>query len=178
MSAGAWMMLLTTVLALGALLFVIWSLIRSIMTERSGERSVWREFGLGLALTTLFFTTWIAQGIAEWQTFTDEQLEHGQAVTAGDFFSHFAQSTLENWQSEFLQLFAFVVLAAMYIHKGSSESKDGTEKLEASLRRIEERLGTVPSDAPQEKAESWKLPDTSLKVADDVARTGGAEPGS
>jgi hypothetical protein len=46
-----------------------------------------------------------------------------------------AQSTLENWPSEFLQLFAFVVLAALYIHKRSSESKDGTEKLEASLRR-------------------------------------------
>ena len=67
------MMLVAIALALAALLFVIWSLIRSILTERSGGRSVWREFGLGLALTTLFFATWIAQGIAEWQVFTDEQ---------------------------------------------------------------------------------------------------------
>ena len=160
------MMVLATALALGALLFVIWTLTRSIINERSGERSVWREFGLGLGLAILFFVTWIAHGIAEWQTFTDEQLEHGEAVTAGDFFTHFAQSTLENWQSEFLQLFAFVVLASLYIHKGSSESKDGTEKIEASLRRIEERLGTVPRDAPAEPTESWKLPDTPLKLAD------------
>jgi hypothetical protein len=163
------MMVVATVLALAALLFVIWSLIRSIMTERTGERSVWREFGLGLALTTLFFATWIAQAIAEWQVYTDDQLEHGEPVKAGDFFSHFAQSTLENWQSEFLQLFAFVVLAALYIHKGSGESKDGTDKMEASLRRIEEHLGTVPPDAPQETAESWKLPDTQLKLADAAA---------
>src|SRR4051794_32182376 len=156
MSAGAWMMLLATLLALGALGFVMWSLIRSIITERSGERSVWREFGLGLALTTLFFVTWIAHGIAEWQVFTDEQLQQGERVTAGDFFSHFAQSTLENWQSEFLQLFAFVVLAALYIHKGSAESKDSDEKVEASLRRIEEHLGTVPKDAPKVNSESWK----------------------
>jgi hypothetical protein len=164
MSAGAWAMLVAILLALGALGFVIASMIRGIIVERSGERSVFREFGLSLALAALFFGTWLAQGIAEWQTFTDEQLAHGQAVTAGDFVAEFAQSTLENWQSEFLQLFAFVVLAALYIHKGSGESKDGTEKLEASLRRIEERLGTLPNDAPKKKAESWKLPETSLDV--------------
>ena len=164
MSSGAWLMVVATVLALGALLFVIWSLIRSIINERSGERSVWREFGLGLALTCLFFATWIGQAIAEWQTFTDEQREHGQAVTAGDFFARFAQSTLENWQSEFLQLFAFVVLAALYIHKGSAESKDSDDKMEASLRRIEEHLGTLPEDAPKQKSQSWELPDTPLQL--------------
>jgi hypothetical protein len=172
MSSGAWMMALASLLAVGALLFVIGSLIRSIVVERSGERSVWREFGLGLVLATLFFATWIGHGIAEWQTYTDAQREHGEAITGGDFFSEFAQSTLENWQSEFLQLFAFVVLAALYIHKGSSESKDGEEKLEAALRRIETHLGTLPSDAPSEDGEQWKLPDTPLKAQDD-RRSGG-----
>jgi hypothetical protein len=166
------MMALASLLAVGALLFVIGSLIRSIVVERSGERSVWREFGLGLVLATLFFATWIGHGIAEWQTYTDAQREHGEAITGGDFFSEFAQSTLENWQSEFLQLFAFVVLAALYIHKGSSESKDGEEKLEAALRRIETHLGTLPSDAPSEDGEQWKLPDTPLKAQDD-RRSGG-----
>src|SRR4051812_35312223 len=164
MSAGAWMMALATVLALGALLVVIYSLVRSIMVERTRGRSVWREFGLGLALTMLFFATWVAQGIAEWQVFTDEQYAHHEAVTIGDFFSQFAQSTLENWQSEFLQLFAFVVLSALYIHKGSAESKDSDEKLEASLRRIEERLGTLPDSAPKDPADVWKLPDTPLEL--------------
>jgi hypothetical protein len=157
-------MVLATALALGALLFVIWSLIRSIMTERSGQRSIWREFGLGLGLAIVFFASWIGHVIAQWQTFTDEQRVHGQPITAGDFFAEFAQSTLENWQSEFLQLFAFVVLAALFIHKGSAESKDGTEKIEASLRRIEENLGTLPADAPTSKSESWKLPDTQLEL--------------
>jgi hypothetical protein len=165
MSAGAWAMVVATVLALAALLFVIGTMIRSIVIERSGERPLWREFGLSLALTCLFFATWVGQGIAEWQVFTDEQRAHAEAVNAGDFFAAFAQSTLENWQSEFLQLFAFVVLAAMYIHKGSGESKDGTEKIEASLRRIEEHLGILPDGAPREKLESWKLPDTPLELS-------------
>jgi hypothetical protein len=163
MSAGAWMMVVATVIALGALLFVMFSLVRSIIAHRS-EHGLWREFGLGLSLMILFFATWTAQAITEWQVYTDEQLAHGETTALGDFIAEFAQSTLENWQSEFLQLFAFVVLAALYIHKGSAESKDSDEKTEASLRRIEEHLGTLPSDAPKKKSESWQLPDTPLKM--------------
>jgi hypothetical protein len=175
MSIGAWMMTLAIALGLGALGFLIYSTARSIVVERSGERSVWREFGLGLSLMMLFFVTWIAHGIAEWQTYTDQQREHGQTVEVGGFVSEFGQSTLENWQSEFLQLFAFVVLAAMFIHKGSAESKDGDEKVEASLRRIEERLGTLPDDTPSGD-NFWKLPDTPLKATDPSSPAGRGVP--
>lgn len=167
-------MLLATVLGLGALTFLVGTLVRSIRVHRSGERSLWREFGLGLALVALFFATWIAHGISEWQTYTDQQGEHGEPVKAGDFLSEFGQSTLENWQSEFLQLFAFVTLAALYIHKGSSESKDSEENIEAALRRIEEKLGTLPSGAPG-GSESWKLPDTPLQ-SHDAAIAGASGP--
>lgn len=44
-------------LSLGALGFVMYTLVRSIIDQRSGERSVWREFGLGLSLMMLFFMT-------------------------------------------------------------------------------------------------------------------------
>jgi hypothetical protein len=166
MSTGAWMMLVVIVITVGTLLFLIAATMRSIRDERSPHRSVWREFGLSLALMIMFFATWVAHCISEWQVFTDEQLEHGQDPEIGDFVSQFAQSTLENWQSEFLQLFTFVTLAALYIHKGSAESKDGTEKMEASLRRIEQQLGTLPPSAPTESGEEWKLPDTPLESVD------------
>jgi hypothetical protein len=170
MGTGALMMTVAIALGLGALAFLIFTTVKSIVNERSGERSMWREFGLGLALVALFFGTWLAHGIAEWQTYTDQQHEHGQAVTVGDFVNEFGQSTLENWQSEFLQLFAFVVLAAVYIHKGSAESKDSEEKIEAALRRIEEHLGTLPGDAAGGD-EAWTLPDTPLRAHDEsVAR--------
>jgi Domain of unknown function (DUF6766) len=163
MSPGAWMMLLALVLALGSLGVVVYALVRSILNERTGARSLWREFGLGLVLMLLFFGSWFAHGIAEWQVFTDEQREHGQPVEIGDFVSSFGQSTLENWQSEFLQLFAFVALSAMFIHRGSAESKDTDEKIEASLRRIEEHLGTLPPHS-RDEGDGWKLPDTSQEV--------------
>jgi hypothetical protein len=164
MSAGAVMMVVVAVLALGTLSFLIAATARTIQNQRSRGRPVWREFSLGLVLMLLFFGTWIGQGITQWQVFTDEQREHGQSVGVGDFLAHFGQSTLENWQSEFLQLFSFVVLAALYIHKGSAESKDSDEKMEASLRRIEEHLGTLPADAPKDGQEAWKLPDTPIDI--------------
>ena len=58
MSTGAWAMLVVTVLALGVLVLLMFTTIKSILNERSGDRSVWREFGLGLSLMVLFFVTW------------------------------------------------------------------------------------------------------------------------
>ena len=102
MDEGALMMGVAGVLAIGSLLWVIFALVRSIRDEKSGKRSIWREFGLGLSLMTLFFATWIGHGIAEWQSYTDQQREHNQEVEVGDFVNEFSTATLENWQSEFL----------------------------------------------------------------------------
>ncbi|HZM30370.1 MAG TPA: DUF6766 family protein [Acidimicrobiales bacterium] len=178
MSPGAWMMLLAAVVALASLLVVVFALVRSIRNHHTPGRSVWREFGLGLALMLLFFGTWVAHAIAEWQTYTDEQQAHGESTSAGDFVSAFAQSTLENWQSEFLQLFAFVALSALFIHKGSAESKDTDEKIEASLRRIEERLGTLPPEVSRDDPHGWELPHTALDVEIPAPVTSGPRPPS
>lgn len=166
MSSGAWMMTVVVLITLGTLVVLMFALVRSISNERTDGRSVWREFSLGLTLMVLFFATWVAHLVAEWQVFTDEQTTHGTEPEIGDFVARFAQSTLENWQSEFLQLFSFVILAALYIHKGSAESKDGEENIEASLRRIEEHLGTLPASAPSEPGKEWKLPATPLEAHD------------
>ena len=163
-------MLLVTGLALAALVLLMVSTVRSIVTHRTKGRSIWREFGLSLTLMALFFGTWAAHAISEWQVYTDQQRQFGESTELGDFFAEFAQSTMENWQSEFLQLFSFVVLAALFIHKGSAESKDSDEKIEAALRRIEERLGTLPGTAPSSDSEDWKLPDTSLEANDRPTR--------
>jgi hypothetical protein len=151
---------LTLAIALAglSLLWVLWAMVRGIRDERSPGRSVWRDFSLGLSLMVLFFVTWIAHGLAEWDRYKQDAEEHKQPVAARDFLVEFSGSTLENWQSEFLQLFAFVTLAGLYIHKGSAESKDSEEKLEAALRRIEEKLGSLPKDAPKGD-EAWKLPE-------------------
>jgi hypothetical protein len=124
-----------------------------------------RDRSLGLFFVSMFLASWIAQLVVEWQVFADVQRAHGHRALfwSADFWETFGQSTLENWQSEFLQLFAFVALSALFIHRGSAESKDADEKIEASLRRIEEHLGTLPPH-PQDEGDGWKLPDTPQQV--------------
>jgi hypothetical protein len=127
---------------LATVAWLVGSMVRSIVDERrsSGVRGIWKNFGLSIAFCILFFGSWLGQGIAEWQTFVDQQQAHGEQATIGDFTAEFTQSTLENWQSEFLQLFSFVVMSALLIHRGSAESKDGDERMEAALKRIEAKL--------------------------------------
>jgi hypothetical protein len=57
-----------------------------------------------------------------------------------EFRFRFSQSTFENWQSEFLRLFSFVVLAAVLIHHGSAGSKDGTDRIEQRVSEIHSML--------------------------------------
>jgi len=170
MSAGGWLMAAVLVVIAAVLVLLFAAMLRSIRDERNPGRSTWREFGLSIVLGLLFLSTWAGHFISEWQTYTDDQRSHGESTSYGDFVSQFMQSTLENWQSEFLQLFSFVVLAALYIHKGSGESKDGTENIEAALRRIEEHLGSLPPSAPSESGRRWKLPETPLEIEDEQRR--------
>ena len=118
----------TSLVLVGTSAFLFGMLVRSIVQERrrSGVRRLWRNFGLSLTFAILFLVSWAAQGLAEWSSFAHEQAAHGQVAHLSDFWVEFGQSTLENWQSEFLQLFSFVVVSAVLIHHGSSESKDGT----------------------------------------------------
>jgi heme A synthase len=124
-------------------IYLIGSMWWSIRAERRKHpQKTWQSFGLSLAFCILFLTSWVAHGAAEWQVFTDEQRDHNRPVTVGDFTAEFAQSTLENWQSEFLQLFSFVVMSALLIHRGSAESKDSDDRIEETLKRIEQKLET------------------------------------
>ena len=123
--------------------YLVGVLIWNIKTERRREniKRIWANFALSIVLCILFFVSWGGQAIAEWRAFAQEQRDHQATPTAGEFFIEFGQSTLENWQSEFLQLFSFVVLAAAYIHHGSGESKDTEQRMEELLKKIANKVG-------------------------------------
>jgi hypothetical protein len=133
---------ITLVTGLGIAVVLIATLVRAIREERrsAGLSRIWANFGLSISFFALFLISWIAQAVAEWGTFVQEERAHGGAPSLSDFFVQFGQSTFENWQSEFLQLFSFVVFSAVLIHHGSAESKDGEDRIEQAVRRIEKRL--------------------------------------
>jgi hypothetical protein len=144
-SSGSVGMIVVLLITVGVTAYLVGTLARSISREKSTTMKLWKNFGLSLGFCALFFVTWLAQGIAQWQSYTDEQRQHNERVEVGDFVAEFSQATLENWQSEFLQLFSFTIMAAVLIHKGSAESKDSDDRMEAALKRIEEKLGTEPA---------------------------------
>jgi hypothetical protein len=132
--------LIGIVLTAGSLLFLIGSMVRSIQNESRSGASVLKDFGLSISLLLLFLGSWVGHGLSQWDDYVQTQEEHQQPVEVSGYVTEFMQASLENWQSEFLQLFSFVVLAALYIHKGSAESKDGDEEIRAALKRIEKKL--------------------------------------
>ncbi len=101
---------------------------------------VFKDYGLSITLALLFLISWGAQTWFGWQHFVAEAQTHGEVASVGDYMWEWGESTFENWQSEFLQLLTFVVLTTFLIHKGSHESKDTDEAMQAQLDRIEEKL--------------------------------------
>jgi amino acid transporter len=122
--------------------YLIGSMIYSIRKEKRQEnlRKTWKNFALSIAFCALFLISWAAHGLAQWDSYRNEQRAHHEPVETVAFINDFSRATLENWQSEFLQLFSFVVLSALLIHHGSSESKDSDDRMEAILHRIEQKL--------------------------------------
>ena len=101
------------------------------------------NYGLAWVLLTLFLVSWVLQTWTGWREFEAEQREHQQSAQVfGDdgYVWTWAEATFENWQSEFLQLLTMVTLTSLLIFKGSAESKDSDDEMQAALSRIEHRL--------------------------------------
>ncbi|MEK6283763.1 MAG: DUF6766 family protein [Acidobacteriota bacterium] len=93
-----------------------------------------RNNGLSLVLFGLFFfTLLLGQSIVGGWEYNDDQRLHGRpAISYLEYLrtDHFLEATMENWESEFLQMFFFVVLTVFLYQKGSAESKKPDEKEE------------------------------------------------
>ncbi len=86
-----------------------------------------RNNGLTLVLLLLFGASIIGQWIAGWHVQVEDAHRHGEqalSLSAYSLSPEFLSSVFENWESEFLQMSAYVVLTAFLIQRGSAESKD------------------------------------------------------
>jgi hypothetical protein len=78
-------------------------------------------------LLFFFFIFWFGQSLAGHAVDNAERRAHHQITpTYWQYLQggHFWQATFENWESEFLQMSAYVVLTCFLFQKGSAESKD------------------------------------------------------
>lgn len=85
-----------------------------------------RDHSLSVAFLAIFLLALIGQSVAG-LAYTNEQLEQHQQPSVGYFefvtSSDFLVDVAENWQSEFLQFFLFILATVWLIQRGSPESK-------------------------------------------------------
>jgi hypothetical protein len=91
-----------------------------------------RRHGLSIVMLGLFFATFlVGQVITGRKEYNEEREKRGSTeVGYKDYLrsSHFAEATAENWESEFFQMFIFILATAYLYQKGSAESKDPDKK--------------------------------------------------
>jgi hypothetical protein len=126
-----------------------------------------RRWRSGYAWITLGFFVFslIGHWLFAWFSYTSDQLDHNQPIRVSEYLMQTTRDTLENWQSEFLQLLWQVGGLALLLHLGSPQSKEGSdrvERIDAILRRVhpegerivaelDRRFERQPDDPPQHR---------------------------
>ena len=101
----------------------------------------------------LFLLSIILHWIFGWQAFKQEQLEHHQPVVISQYVIEMMRDTMENWQSEFLQLIWQVCGLAFLFYVGSPQSKEGDDRKEEKLDHI---IKMLDPDNYNKLMKQWK----------------------
>ncbi|MDB6119166.1 MAG: hypothetical protein JWO08_2947 [Verrucomicrobiaceae bacterium] len=85
-------------------------------------KHIFRYHGLSIVLLLSFFGFWAGQAVVGHLEYNSDREERGlKALSVSEYLKspHFLEATMENWESEFLQMAAYVLLTACLFQKGS-----------------------------------------------------------
>ena len=135
-----------------------------------------RNHSLSLFFLTILLAALVGQAIAGHADYNNDEIEHAQlldeqpeTISLGRYVvsSSFGQAVMENWQSEYLQFFLFILTTVWLLQKGSPESK---ELDKAGLESEKDQLigEHAPPDSPKWAriggARTWLLSNSLLIV--------------
>jgi hypothetical protein len=108
-----------------------------------------RDHGLAVAMFGIFAATLIGLAFVGWDAYNHDQANHGEATVGLIAYlgtPSFGEAVFENWESEFLQMGAYVLLTALLFSRGSAESKDpdGDDRTDDDLAKVDRRRRDVP----------------------------------
>jgi membrane protein implicated in regulation of membrane protease activity len=92
---------------------------------------VLRDNGLTIVLLIASFATIGGMMLTGLSVYNSELAQHGGLpIALGAYLAtgHFLSALYENWESEFLQMSAYVMLTAFLFQRGSAESKDPDDR--------------------------------------------------
>ena len=118
-----------------------------------------RNNGLSLFFLAIFVAAIVGQSVAGWFDQNEMLAMHAQAampyvqyVTSSDFIVDVA----ENWQSEFLQFFLFILATVWFIQRGSPESKKPGDEGIGSDKKEKVGRYAEPDSPSWAKATGWR----------------------
>jgi hypothetical protein len=79
-----------------------------------------------LVMGTIWIGSWLAHSLTGWRVYNEEALDHDESTLGWVQYlgsADFWETTLQNWQSEFLAVGSMAVLAIYLRQRGSPESK-------------------------------------------------------
>jgi hypothetical protein len=100
------------------------------------DRSVFSKYSYLWITLILFLGSIIGHWIFSWYAYKQEQMEHNESAEVEDYIIETSRDTLENWQSEFLQLIWQVAGLSFLFYVGSPQSKEGDDRKEEKLDEI------------------------------------------
>lgn len=116
----------------------------------------WTNNSLSIVLFGIFLVTIGGMSIAGWHSANSDARDHGQPMQdyveylgSGDFI----EGVFENWESEFLQMWALVVLTIWLRQKGADDSKPLRGK---TPQDTSSRLSIMRADSWGERAKAVK----------------------
>lgn len=105
------------------------------------------KYGFLWVTIGFFVISVIGHWVFAWFTYLSYASEHGEPVEISEYVVETIRDTLENWQSEFLQLVWQVAGLAYLLYIGSPQSKEGDERKEEKIDLI---LKAVAKDTENE----------------------------
>src|SRR5688572_13514002 len=102
--------------------------------------SIWKRYGYAWLTAGFFLFSLAGHWLFGWFAYVDEQRAHNQPIEVSSYVTEMARDTLENWQSEFLQLLWQVGGLAFFLFIGSPQSKEEDDRLEEKLDAILRKL--------------------------------------
>jgi hypothetical protein len=107
-------------------------------------QQVFYKTGLSVALFGLFMLFEVGLSVVGRHHYNQEQQQHGlPAVGYIEYITSdsFMEAMMENWESQFLQMFAYVILTALLYQQGSAESRklDGPETVNRDPRLADQK---------------------------------------
>lgn len=99
-----------------------------------------RRWGAVYVLAALFLGSWIGQFFTQMVEFTNQQEQQGSSFTWSEFLPAFFAATLENWQSEWLQLVFQAILLLGAKHLIFRVDAEDMERIEKKIDLLSARL--------------------------------------